>query len=129
MARATPSDSRSTPGGARETAALERVHLVSRLLDDAFRIPGTDIRFGLDPVLGILPVAGDAVATMVSLYPVAEAYRLGVPRRTLAWMLGRIAVDAVVGSVPLVGPVFDTVWKANVRNRRTLERYVTRSTQ
>lgn len=111
---------------ASETAALRRVRSLSTLLDSAIRIPGTNYRVGLDPILGVLPVAGDAVAAALSLYPVAEAYRLGAPKRTLLWMLGLVAVDAVIGSVPLVGGVFDALWKANEWNRRTLERHVLR---
>lgn len=109
---------------AAEAAALQRVRTVTRLLDEAVRIPGTDFRFGLDPVLSILPVAGDAVAALISLYVVVEAYRLGVPRRTLVGMLGLVAVDAVAGSVPVVGSVFDAVWKANAWNRRLIERHI-----
>lgn len=106
---------------ASEQAALKRVRAVSRLLDDAIPVPGTDFRVGLDPILGILPVAGDGVAMLVSLYPVVEAYRLGMSRGALAKMLALVAIDAVVGSVPVLGPVFDAFWKANKWNLRTLE--------
>ncbi|MDS0261331.1 DUF4112 domain-containing protein [Haloarcula sp. S1CR25-12] len=109
----------------RETAALNRVRVVTYALDDAVRIPGTDFRFGLDPVLSLLPIAGDAAAAVISLYPVAEAYRLGVPRRTLAGMVLLVAVDAVAGSVPLLGSVFDALWRANRWNYRLLERQLT----
>jgi len=113
-----------TGATATEEAALQRVRTASRLLDDAVGIPGTGIRIGLDPILGVLPVAGDSVATVVSLYIVAEAYRLDVPPATLAKMLALIAVDTVVGSLPVVGTVFDAVWKANRWNVRTIERHV-----
>lgn len=112
---------------AREAAALRRVRSVSWLLDDAVRLPGTDFRFGLDPVLGVLPGAGSAVAAAISLYPIAEAYRLDTPRWTVARMLALVAVDAVVGSIPFLGPVFDAFWKANEWNRRALERHLERS--
>lgn len=105
-----------------EAAALERVRTATRLLDEAFRIPGTDFRIGLDPVLSILPVAGDAAGAVLSLYPVVEAYRLGVSNRTLLTMLSLVAVDAVIGSVPILGSVFDALWKANEWNYRLLER-------
>jgi hypothetical protein len=110
--------------GPNEEATLERVRTVSRLLDDAVRVPGTDFRIGIDPILGVLPVAGDAVAMLLSLYPVLEAYRLGMSRAALAKMLSLVAVDAVVGSVPVLGPVFDAFWKANKWNLRTLERHI-----
>lgn len=108
----------------REEAALGRVRLLSRVLDDAIKVPGTNFRFGLDPVLGILPVGGDAVAAVISLYPVVEAYRFGASTSTITKMLALIAVDAVVGSIPVIGPVFDAVWKANKWNLRTLERQI-----
>lgn len=105
-----------------ETAALRRAQKLSTLLDDAVRVPGTDFRIGLDPILGVLPVAGDGVSALLSLYPVAEAVRFGASRRTLGKMLALVGVDAVVGSVPILGGVFDAVWKANEWNVRTLER-------
>jgi len=104
-----------------DTTPIERVRLVSHLLDEAIPIPGTDYRIGLDPILGIVPVAGDSITTVVSLYIVLEAARAGAPRSMLVKMLGFVAVDAVVGSVPVVGPVFDAVWKANEWNVSLLE--------
>jgi len=108
----------------RESAALDRVRRVARLQDEAIRVPGTDFRFGLDPVLSLLPVGGDALAAAISLYPILEAARLGAPKRTLAAMLGLVAVDAVAGLLPVVGSVFDALWKANEWNRRLLERHL-----
>jgi hypothetical protein len=119
-----PSPGPSSDLSAREEAALRRVRRMSRLLDEAIRVPGTDVRVGLDPILGIAPVGGDAIAAVVSLYPAVEAYRLGASKGTLAKMLALVAVDAVVGSVPVVGTLFDAFWKANSWNRRTLERHV-----
>lgn len=107
-----------------EEAALERARAVGWLLDDAIPVPGTDYRIGFDPVLGVVPVAGDLVAALLSLYPVFEAYRLGVERKALARMLALVAVDLGVGSVPVLGSVFDAVWKANEWNVRTLERHI-----
>lgn len=102
-------------------AAPERVRRVARLLDSAVRIPGTDYRVGLDPVLGLVPGVGDVVALVASLYVVLEAARLGLPRATLARMVVNVGVDALVGAVPLVGDAFDAVWKANDRNVELLE--------
>jgi len=110
-----------------KTASLERVRVVRRLLDDAVRVPGTNVRIGLDPILGVLPVAGDIVAAIASLYVVFEAYRGGVPGRTLLKMLSLIAVDLAVGSLPVVGPLFDAVWKANRWNVSMFEDYVERT--
>jgi hypothetical protein len=108
-------------------AGLDRARAASTLLDEAIRVPGTDRRIGLDPILGLLPVAGDAVAALASLYVVFEAFRAGVPGRTLAAMLLLIAVDAVAGSVPVVGPVFDAFWKANRWNVSMFEDHVERT--
>jgi len=89
---------------------------VGHLLDDAVRVPGTNVRVGLDPLLGILPVAGDTVAAALSLYIVVESARLGVSTATMLRMLGNVAVDLVVGSVPILGDLFDAAWRANRRN-------------
>lgn len=107
-----------------EHAALSRVRLVSTLLDDAIRVPGTNRSVGLDPILGILPVVGDAVASLFSLYVILESYRAGAPRRLLAKMVSLAAVDFVVGSIPVVGPVFDALWTANAWNVRLLETHL-----
>jgi len=79
-------------------------------------VPGTDARIGIDPVLGILPGAGDAVAAGLSLYVVVESARLGVSFGTLVRMLATIAADVALGSIPVVGPVLDALFKANARN-------------
>lgn len=107
-----------------EEAALQRARTVSDLLDEAVRVPGTDFRVGLDPVLGVVSGYGDAVAAAISLYPVFEAYRLDAPKRTLAKMLTLVAIDFAVGSIPVVGTVFDAVWKANEWNVQSLERHL-----
>jgi len=107
-----------------EEAALRRVEAVSRLLDDAVRIPGTKFRVGIDPVVGILPGAGDGITAAISLYPLVEAYRLGASRNTLVKMLTLVAADAVVGSIPVIGSVFDAVWKANKWNVELIKREI-----
>lgn len=104
--------------------ALERVRAVSRILDSGIRVPGTSFTVGIDPILGVLPVAGDAVSAAVSLYIVAEAKRAGVPNGVLARMLGLVAVDFAVGSIPYAGVLFDAVLKANERNARMMAAHV-----
>ncbi|WP_207586218.1 DUF4112 domain-containing protein [Halomontanus rarus] len=99
-----------------DEAAIERIHTVARLLDNGLRVPGTNFRFGLDPIVGILPGAGDVAATAVSLYIVFEAARMDVSRSTLLRMLANVTVDTVVGSVPVLGTIFDAFWKANKWN-------------
>ncbi|MFW6376935.1 MAG: DUF4112 domain-containing protein [archaeon] len=104
--------------------AVRRVEWVGRLLDESIRVPGTSFRVGLDPILGIVPIAGDAIATAFSLYILLEAARLGVDARTLLRMVAHVAVDAVVGSIPVLGTLFDAVWKANTWNARILASHV-----
>jgi hypothetical protein len=100
-----------------DEAAVRRMRFVSRLLDESVRVPGTEFRVGLDPFLSALPGnVGDAVGAGLSLYIVLESARLGVPYTTLVRMLANVAVDVAVGSVPVVGVLFDAVWKANARN-------------
>ncbi|WP_227377029.1 DUF4112 domain-containing protein [Haladaptatus halobius] len=106
--------------------SMRRVRMVSNLLDEAFRVPGTNFRFGLDPVLGILPVGGDAAGALISLYIVGEAYLMDVPRHVLARMIMNVAIDAFGGSIPILGSLFDATWKANRRNRELLEKHVER---
>lgn len=101
-----------------DRAAVERMRVVARVLDDSVRIPGTDVRIGLDPLLGLLPVAGDAVSGALSLYIIVESARLGVSRKTLLTMLAHVGIDVAGGSIPVVGDLFDAAWKANTRNLR-----------
>ncbi|ADJ16366.1 DUF4112 domain-containing protein [Halalkalicoccus jeotgali] len=105
-------------------ATLERIEFVGDLLDEAITIPGTDYRIGLDPLLGIIPVGGDAVATVISLYIIGEAARIGVSKSTLALMIGLVLTDAVIGSIPVLGTLFDAVWKANKWNVSLLKREI-----
>jgi hypothetical protein len=103
-----------------EDARLAHLRELSRLFDSSIRVPGTDYRIGLDPILGLLPVLGDVPGATVSAYIVAEAAAMGVPRETLARMGVNLVLDATLGSFPVVGDLFDAVWKANERNVRLL---------
>ncbi len=89
-------------------------------MDSRWRIPGTDMRIGLDPVLGLFPGVGDLVSACVSLYILAEARRLGASREILLRMLGNILLDMAIGMFPVLGDVFDAGFKANVRNLKLL---------
>jgi hypothetical protein len=103
----------------RRAAVLHRIERLRRLawtLDALGRVPGTRLRFGLNSLIGLAPVAGDAVMAMISLYIVAEAVRLGLPRRKIVRMLANVGIEAAAGSVPILGDIFDTFWKANLRN-------------
>ncbi|MGH7138687.1 MAG: DUF4112 domain-containing protein [Pirellulales bacterium] len=100
------------------------LELLARWMDSVFEIPGTRIRFGLDPLLGLLPGLGDLLTTLVSLYILGAARRYGVPRVTLLRMASNIAIDAALGAVPFFGDVFDVFWKSNVKNVALLQRHI-----
>ncbi len=97
-------------------AAVERMRVVAKLLDDSIPIPGTPFKIGIDPIIGIAPVAGDIATSLLSLYIVAESARLGVSYGTLIQMLANISIDLAGGAIPILGDVFDAAWKANKRN-------------
>ena len=107
-----------------KASALQRVRTLTHLLDNAITIPGTSYRIGLDPLLGLLPGAGDIAGSVLSAYIILEAARFGLPRETLVRMLINLASDAALGSLPIVGDVFDATWKANSRNLALLEAHV-----
>lgn len=119
-----PTRAQSAVGWLRdEETSLSRIRTLSKLLDDSIPIPGTDKRIGLDPIVGMLPVAGDTVTALLSLYIVGEGALMGVPRSVLGRMLLNVAIDTVVGFVPFIGDIFDATWKANQRNVDLIERY------
>jgi hypothetical protein len=103
---------------------LARFEALAKLLDVAFILPGTKIRYGIDGILRLIPVVGDLVATAFSLWLVREARALGAPWHVTARMLGNVAVDGVVGMVPVAGDAFDVLFRANMRNVRLLRRWL-----
>jgi len=105
-------------------ATLQRLRKFSRLLDNAIAIPGTKFRVGLDPILGIIPGAGDFIGTALSAYIVLEAARMGIPKVSLGRMVSNIVLESVVGTVPVLGDLFDFAWKANTRNIELLETHL-----
>lgn len=105
-------------------ASLQRLRKLSGLLDNAIGIPGTKFRIGLDPILGLLPGAGDFLGTALSAYIVIEAARLGLPRAALGRMVLNILIEGAVGTVPVLGDLFDFAWKANIRNMTLLEAHL-----
>jgi hypothetical protein len=102
-------------------AQLARARVIARALDTAIRIPGTKIRFGGDALLGLIPGIGDAAGAVFSAYLILLGSKLGLPTSTLVRMVGNVAIDTLVGSVPIVGDVFDVAWKSNMRNLALLE--------
>ena len=103
---------------------IARARAFAKLLDSAARIPGTSIRFGLDPVLGLVPVVGDLAGAALSGYIVLLGVRQGAPRAVVLRMLGNVAIDTIVSSVPMIGDAFDVGWKSNMRNVALLERHL-----
>ncbi len=102
---------------------LARLRRIAWIVDALLRIPGTRFRFGLNSVIGLAPWVGDAALALVSLYIVIEAVRLGAPRPVLLRMLANVAIEVVLGAVPVLGDVADMAWKANLRNVALLERH------
>jgi len=113
---ATARQRHDRPAARPDRRSIERLRQLAYLLDDRFRIPGTKYRIGLDGLIGLVPGLGDAATTLLSLYIVLEARRLGVPVTKLGRMGLNVGLDAVLGAVPLVGDLFDVAWKANRRN-------------
>jgi hypothetical protein len=105
---------------------LAQVRWLASMMDDSLRIPGTGIRFGFDSVLGFVPGVGDVVTSALSLLIVHHAWQTGASKLTLARMLGNVAADFAIGAVPVIGDLFDLVFKANRRNVRLLELHLDR---
>lgn len=94
---------------------------LAKLLDSKFRIPNTNIRFGIDPLLGLIPGAGDWLAGVISLYFLIQAAIMGGRASVLGRMFINILLDVLIGSIPVLGEFFDVYWKANLRNAELLK--------
>jgi hypothetical protein len=112
------------PVGRDPAAVRRRVESMERLLERAFVIPGTEMRIGLDAIVGLVPVVGDLVTTAMGAWLVWEARNLGMSKLQLVRMGGNIGIDALVGAVPLVGDLFDFAFRSNSRNLKILKRYL-----
>ena len=98
------------------------LNLLASLLDDVFRIPGTTIRFGLDPLIGLVPGIGDLITSAASFLIIFSAWQRRLPRVTVARMMANVAIDTVLGTFPFFGDIFDTAWKSNRKNLNLLQR-------
>ena len=103
---------------------IARIDALATLMDTAFLVPGTQIRFGLDALIGLVPGIGDAVTTLISLYIVSEARALGAPPLVVARMIANVALDGFVGAIPLAGDAFDVAFRANRRNMALLRAHL-----
>ena len=120
------------PGGTPEAAEAEasagagirdeHLNMLATVLDDLFVIPGTDIRFGLDALIGLLPGLGDLVTGVASFLIVYAAWERGLPRVTVVRMVANISIDTLVGTIPIAGDAFDVVWRSNRMNYNLLVR-------
>jgi hypothetical protein len=115
---------RSGPGSSHSRrAALKRIDVLSQLFDTAFLLPGTNVRFGIEAILRLVPGIGDVAASALSSYLLYEAHRLEVPGHIFARLAANIALEGVIGAVPVVGDLFDVGFKANRRNLNILKDY------
>jgi hypothetical protein len=103
---------------------LERLRDLARLLDTAVPVPGTRYRFGLDPVIGLIPFIGDAIGALFSIYIIVKAARLGASRSSLTRMIANVGVDTLIGEIPLLGDLFDFGFKSNAKNLALLEAHL-----
>lgn len=109
-----------------DTGSLESLDRLASLMDERFQVPGTNLRFGLDGLLGLIPGVGDTATGLVGLYIVYQARQHGASRALLARMVANIAVDTIVGSVPIVGDLFDFGFKSHRKNLRLLRKHLER---
>ena len=107
-------------------AAVARLDALAKLFDTAFILPGTNIRFGVEAVMRLVPGIGDAAASALSCYLLYEAHRLDVPRHVFARMVANVAIEGVVGAVPFIGDLFDVGFRANRRNVKILQEHFER---
>ena len=112
--------------GLADDPALPALRKWAVLLDSAFQVPGTKMRFGLDPIVGLIPGAGDLVTGFFSVMILLHSVRLRIPKIVIARMLLNTSLDLLVGTVPLLGDLFDAGFKANLRNLALLERHAHR---
>lgn len=105
---------------------VSRYNLIVKVLDELFRVPGTRRRFGLDPILGLVPAAGDILTAIVGTYGLVVAFQNGAPASIQLRMLMNLLVDAAFGAIPFAGDLFDFAFKSHTRNRRLLQGWLER---
>lgn len=123
MQGAIEGDVVGTSRAERFRAAERRIGKVTHALDELIGIPGTPIKVGLDPIVGLIPVVGDAVAGVVGAWVIGEAARFGIPRVVLARMVVILVVDLAIGAIPLLGDLYDVAFRSNSRNLALFRRH------
>jgi hypothetical protein len=104
--------------------SLMRLEGLGKLMDGAFEIPGTNVRIGIDAVIGIVPGIGDVISGLMSSYLIWEARRLGVSKWVMARMVANTMIDTTIGAIPIAGDVFDVMFRANMKNMALLRRHL-----
>jgi hypothetical protein len=105
-------------------AVRMRVEALEKLLERAFHIPGTKIPFGLDSIIGLVPVLGDLITAAMGAYIVWEARNLGMSKWQLIRMTANVGIDTAIGAIPIVGDAFDLVWRSNTKNLRIIKKHL-----
>jgi hypothetical protein len=123
MARSIEGDIVGASRAERFQAAERRLGRVTHALDELVAVPGTPIRVGLDPVIGLIPVVGDAVAAIMGVWVIGEAARFGIPRLVLGRMAVNLVVDLAIGAIPLLGDIFDFAFRSNSANLELFRRH------
>ena len=103
---------------------LVRLRQLSKNLDESFTIPGTNIKFGMDALLGLVPGGGDLVSGIFSLYMLRAAIKMKLPKKAIFSMLVNILLDTTIGIIPVAGDIFDIFWKSNKRNLKIIEKHL-----
>ena len=106
---------------------VQRIRKLTNILDSAIGIPGTKFRIGLDPILGLIPGGGDLIGAILSGYMIYLATSLGLEKGDIVRMVRNVAIETILGTVPLVGDIFDAYFKANLRNLEILEKHLENS--
>jgi hypothetical protein len=115
------------PGLGRDPQSVrQRLEVMETLLENALVVPGTRFRFGLDAILGVIPVVGDLISAAMGAWIVWEARNLGMSRWQLLRMSANVGVDTAIGAIPLVGDAFDFVFRSNSRNLRIIRKHLDR---
>jgi hypothetical protein len=116
---------KSLPGMGKDPHSVrQRLEALELLLERSFHIPGTKIPFGLDAIIGLVPVVGDIVTAAMGAYMVWEARNLGMSKWHLIRMSANIGIETAIGAVPLVGDAFDFVWRSNSKNLRIIKKHL-----
>ena len=100
---------------------LLRLKRLSHNLDEAFTIPGTERKIGIDPIIGLIPGGGDLIGGALSIYIMHAGIIMGMPRSVIIRMFGNIALEFIIGCIPIIGDLFDAMWKSNQRNVKLIE--------